>query len=118
LGLIFIYLFANNLRLIFYLATIPGLLAVLLLILLVSEKKEVSPSTKTPQKFSFSWKFLNPKVKLFLLISFIFALGNSSDAFLILRAKKFRLNHSAGSGRLCFIQSCSNSFGDLFGKTI
>ena len=91
LGLILIYFFANNLRLIFYLATIPGFLAVLLLILLVSEKKGVSPSTKTPQKFSFSWKFLNPKVKLFLLISFIFALGNSSDAFLILRAKNLGL---------------------------
>jgi len=91
LGLIFIYLFANNLRLIFYLATIPGFLAVLLLILLVSEKKEVKTSTKTSQKFSFSFRFLNPKVKLFLIISFIFALGNSSDAFLILRAKNLGL---------------------------
>jgi MFS family permease len=91
LGLILIYFFANNLRLIFYLATIPGFLAVLLLILLVSEKKGGGTSTKPPQKFSFSWKFLNPKVKLFLLISFIFALGNSSDAFLILRAKNLGL---------------------------
>jgi len=89
LGLLLIYFFGNNLRLIFYLATIPGILGVLLLILLVKEGK-TNPS-KSTKKFSFSWKFLNPKVKLFLLISFIFALGNSSDAFLILRAKNLGL---------------------------
>jgi MFS family permease len=89
LGLLLIYFFGNNLRLIFYLATIPGILGVLLLILLVKEEK-TNPS-KSTKKFSFSWKFLNPKVKLFLLISFIFALGNSSDAFLILRAKNLGL---------------------------
>jgi MFS family permease len=116
LGLIFIYLFANNLRLIFYLATIPGLLAVLLLILLVSEKKEVSPSTKTPQKFSFSWKFLNPKVKLFLLISFIFALGNSSDAFLILRAKNLGLTTQLAVAAYVLYNLVQTLLGTYLGK--
>jgi len=90
LGLLLIYFFANNLRLIFYLATVPGLLAVLLLILLVKEKP-IKTNKKDRQKSPFSLKCLNPKVKLFLLISFIFALGNSSDAFLILRAKNLGL---------------------------
>ena len=87
LGLLLIYLFSNNLRLIFYLAAIPGILGVLLLILLVKEKQSNKKQVLTKQKVSFSFKNLNPKVKLFLLISIIFALGNSSDAFLILQAK-------------------------------
>jgi len=91
LGLILIYFFADNLRAIFYLATIPGFLAVLLLIFLVKEKRENLTLQKSLKKFSLSSKFLNPKVKLFFVISFIFALGNSSDAFLILRAKNLGL---------------------------
>lgn len=90
IGLLLIYFFNNNLRLIFYLATIPGILGVVLLLFLVKEKRNRNLS-KSNKKFSFSWKFLNSKVKLFLLISFIFALGNSSDAFLILRAKNLGL---------------------------
>jgi MFS family permease len=116
LGLIFIYLFANNLRLIFYLATIPGFLAVLLLILFVSEKKEVGPSTKTSQKFSFSFRFLNPKVKLFLLISFIFALGNSSDAFLILRAKNLGLTTQLAVSAYVLYNLVQTLLGTYLGK--
>jgi len=116
LGLILIYFFANNLRLIFYLATIPGFLAVLLLILLVSEKKEVGPSTKTSQKFSFSWKFLNPKVKLFLIISFIFALGNSSDAFLILRAKNLGLTTQLAVAAYVLYNLVQTLLGTYLGK--
>jgi MFS family permease len=116
LGLIFIYLFANNLRLIFYLATIPGFFAVLLLILLVSEKKEVGPSTKTLQKFSFSFRFLNPKVKLFLIISFIFALGNSSDAFLILRAKNLGLTTQLAVAAYVLYNLVQTLLGTYLGK--
>lgn len=89
LSLILIYLFANNLRFIFYLAMIPGLISVLFLILLVKEKK--NNSKKTIKKISFSWKNLDKKVKFFIIVSLIFTLGNSSDAFLILRAKNLGL---------------------------
>jgi MFS family permease len=116
LGLIFIYFFANNLRLIFYLATIPGFFAVLLLILLVSEKKEVGPLTKTSQKFSFSFRFLNPKVKLFLIISFIFALGNSSDAFLILRAKNLGLTTQLAVAAYVLYNLVQTLLGTYLGK--
>jgi MFS family permease len=88
-ALILIYLFANNLRLVFYLAMIPGLIGVLLLIFLVKEKQ--NSQEKKVGKVNFSWKGLDPKVKFFVLVSFIFALGNSSDAFLILRAKNLGL---------------------------
>lgn len=89
LSLVLIYFFANNLRLIFYLSMIPGLISVLFLILLVKEKK--SDSKKTISKINFSWKNLDKKVKFFIIVSLIFTLGNSSDAFLILRAKNLGL---------------------------
>ncbi|MCX5641820.1 MAG: MFS transporter, partial [Candidatus Omnitrophica bacterium] len=37
--------------------------------------------------FTFRWRELDRSYKLFILVSFVFALGNSSDVFLILRAK-------------------------------
>lgn len=89
LSLVLIYFFANNLRLIFYIAVIPGLIGLLLLILLVKEKK--LESKKEIKKINFSWKNLDRRVKFFIIISLIFALGNSSDAFLILRAKNLGL---------------------------
>ncbi len=122
IGLILIYLFKDNLRVVFYFAAIPGLLGVLLLIFFVHEKSrsqifldsvgaasqsrgpksqknlESSPSKKFQglrfpasfiQNFSLIWK--NKKLSLFFLASIIFSLGNSSDVFLILRAKNLGL---------------------------
>lgn len=89
LSLILIYFFANNLRVIFYLAMLPGLIGVVLLVLLVKERKV--ESKRTIDKIDFSWEALDKKVKFFIIISLIFALGNSSDAFLILRAKNLGL---------------------------
>ncbi len=85
LSLVLIYFLASNLRLVFYLAMIPGLLGVLLLILLVKEIKK--PVDKKSRWGGFSLKNLDKKVIFFILVTFVFTLGNSSDAFLILRAK-------------------------------
>lgn len=85
LALVALYFLKENLRLTFFLAFIPGVIALLLLIFLVKEKKKIETEKKTFVKID--WKILQPKLKLFLLISFIFALGNSSDTFLLLNAK-------------------------------
>jgi MFS family permease len=91
IALLAIHFLDNKFRLIFLLAFIPAFIAILLLIFLVKEKKKelISPST-----FHFNWRNLDPSFKIFLLISFIFALGNSSDAFLILRAQNLGLSVS------------------------
>ncbi|MBI5127345.1 MFS transporter [Candidatus Roizmanbacteria bacterium] len=86
LGLIFLYLLKENMRLVFFLAFIPSVFALILLVFNVKEK----PLAKTDEKRHFvkiDFRSINPHLKLFLLVNFIFALGNSSDAFLILRAK-------------------------------
>jgi len=38
------------------------------------------------------WKILDPRLKLFLIVSFLFSLGNSSDTFLLLNAKNLGMS--------------------------
>jgi len=106
IGLILIYFLKENLRFIFYFAAVPGIIGVLLLVLFVREKAKIpflrqSPgapigvrrSKKTVSNFfqDFSLIRKNKKLSLFFIASIIFSLGNSSDAFLILRAKNLGL---------------------------
>lgn len=72
----------QNYRLVFGLAFFPALVAILLILFGVKDM-----IVKSTQAFRFSLRELNPKFKLFLVIMVIFTLGNSSDAFLILRAR-------------------------------
>ncbi len=91
IALLAIHFLDNNYRLIFFLAFIPAFIGILLLLFFVKEKKKEVNSSST---FHFSWHNLDPSFKIFLLISFIFALGNSSDTFLILRAQNLGLSLS------------------------
>lgn len=69
---------------IFIAATIPALLAVAVLIAFVPEKKKEARAVALP---SIKWSALSPELKRFLLVVGIFSIGNSSDFFLVLRAK-------------------------------
>jgi len=72
----------QNYRLVFLLAFIPALIAIVLI--LFGVKDIIARSVQT---FRFSFRELNPEFKRFLIILIVFTLGNSSDAFLILRAR-------------------------------
>jgi len=89
LAILLLYIFGNNLRLIFLLAVIPSVIGVILLILYVKEKQK---EAMKQEAIKFNWHNLNRSFKIFLFISIIFAIGNSSDAFLILRAKNLGLS--------------------------
>ena len=91
IALVAIHFLDNNFRLIFFLAFIPAFIGILLLLFLVKEKKKEVNSSSV---FRFNWHNLDPSFKIFLLISFIFTLGNSSDTFLILRAQNLGLSLS------------------------
>lgn len=97
---------SSGLRTIFFIAVIPSVIGVLLLVFFVRETakgkeksaKSLSASSssiknKPDKKLTFkgSWKSLDISLKIFIFISVIFAVGNSSDAFLILRAKNLGL---------------------------
>jgi MFS family permease len=73
----------DNYRPIFLIAFIPGVLAVLALL----GVREVRQTRTTPEGASFlSLRGYDSRFLVFLAISLLFAAGNSSDAFLILRA--------------------------------
>ncbi len=112
LALFLMNILREDLRTIFFIAFIPSLIGVLLLIIFVKEKRfaeskfsifnsqfslksQFSNLKNINFKFISNFKFqisnLSPSLKLFFLISIIFAIGNSSDAFLILRAKDLGL---------------------------
>ncbi len=80
--------FQGKMRPIFFIAFIPGLIGVLLLLFLVKEKSNQSVKAAAPKV---NWKNMDPAFKTFLFISLVFAMGNSSDAFLILRAQNLGL---------------------------
>lgn len=82
--------FHGNYRLVFWWSAVPGLIAVLLLIFFLKEKKAASQAAAEMPKLSF--RGLDPHLILFIISATVFALGNSSDAFLILRAKNLGLS--------------------------
>lgn len=74
---------------IFLLSLIPAGLGVILLFW-IREKKSSQPRTIRPRPsfagLAAQWKELDPRLQRFILIVFLFNLGNSSNQFLLLRA--------------------------------
>lgn len=85
LALVLLTLLEENYRLIFLIALIPAVTAVVLLLLFVKERVKIALSPAEVPKFNLGQ--FDRRFKLFLLIILIFGLGNSSDVFLIMRAK-------------------------------
>lgn len=88
-GLAFFLLayFNEDYRKVFWIAMVPGIIAVGCIIFFIKEKAR--PAEKPGYvKPNFSLASLNGKFKAFVLIVAIFSLGNSSDVFLILRAQQ------------------------------
>lgn len=73
----------ERLRTIFLLAAIPGFLSVLIVVLWVSEVQVERAASREPRRVA----RLDGQLIRFLLVVTLFTLGNSSDAFLLLRAR-------------------------------
>ena len=99
LAYFFIVRHKGDFKIIFLFSLIPAFLGLLFLFFIKEKKPEVKISQKK-LKFSRSminsdpgsriagaWKTLDKRLKLFLIFTFIFTLGNSSNQFLLLRAK-------------------------------
>jgi MFS family permease len=74
-------------RTLFLLAYLPGIIALILLIFGVKERKAAQPGPSS-QPVQLTLRPFDRRFKIFLLIIILFSLGNSSDAFLILKAKE------------------------------
>ncbi len=75
---------AQNWRSLYWVAFVPGLLGVLVLAVMVKEKRTPADLVR---KALPTITGLSPAYKRYLLICALFGLGNSSDTFLILRAQ-------------------------------
>ncbi len=87
-ALVYLYFFPGQYRLLFIIAVIPGIIAILLTFLLKDKQKSVSEK-KSPGFFSFLlyWKQSTKHFKLLVVGLLAFTLFNSSDAFLLLSIK-------------------------------
>jgi MFS family permease len=84
LAYIFIKSNALNYSKIFLWSILPALIGVLFLFF---ARETISTAWRERAKIKLHWKQLPMKLRLFLIVVFIFALGNSSNQFLMLRAK-------------------------------
>jgi MFS family permease len=81
--------FHDDIKTIFLLSFIPGMLAVLMLVFGLREKHAEGPRTPSaPFNFRSAWAEMPAGFRKYLLIILIFTLGNSTDAFLLLRAQQ------------------------------
>ncbi|MHB9038342.1 MAG: MFS transporter [Armatimonadota bacterium] len=76
-------------HIIFIAATVPAVLGWLVLLIFVPEKRRRDGEAKKPE---IRLSALDRRFKLFLAIVTLFAIGNSSDAFLVLRARSAPIN--------------------------
>ncbi len=104
IAFIILLMFTGNYRLVFWLSMIPGIIAVLVIVFFIKEKTSTTKSSsedfvipphppfphsggfaeakgKGGKGGLFDWRF-----KVFVAITTLFAIGNSSDVFLILKA--------------------------------
>lgn len=103
-------LFAEDLRTVFWLAAIPGFLAVLLIVTSVRETARQQASNG-----SFLRYVPRGRLRRYLIVLFIFTLGNSSDAFLLLRAGELGVSPVKIPLLWAFFQAVRMLFSTPFG---
>jgi MFS family permease len=77
----------QNFRWVFWLAVIPGVLAVSLLAIGIKERSQAVPTKTNPLRWG-SLKELGREYWLLVAVALLFNLGNSSEAFLLLRSQQ------------------------------
>ena len=77
-GVVFVYFlitrYKGDFKNVFLFSLIPAILGVLFLFFVREKRKEVKPAQ---EKLQFRWQALDKRLKLFLVFTFIFTLGNS-----------------------------------------
>ncbi|MDD5436569.1 MAG: MFS transporter, partial [Candidatus Omnitrophica bacterium] len=90
IALFFLMALKDNIRTVFLIAFIPAALAVLTLTFFLKDAPLKRLNDKDGLRFDL--RIFSPNFKRFLLATAIFAIGNSSDAFLIMRARGLGLS--------------------------
>jgi len=116
-GWLFLQRYASHLRWLYFVAFVPAVLGVLTLLFFVKEKGKTSEPAKpvvAPPKFALSG--LSPVYRRYLLAVGIFGLGNSSDAFLLLRAQDAGVSASRALLLYALFNVVEASLGWLAGR--
>ncbi len=82
----FLTIYKGDYKVVFLYSLIPAILAVLVLFF-IREKRRITPSNLGSSHLLIRWSGLDRRLKAFLIITSFFTLGNSSNQFLLLRAK-------------------------------
>ncbi|NMB84116.1 MFS transporter [Candidatus Roizmanbacteria bacterium] len=90
--LILLKSFSENIRTILMIAAIPSFIGLLFFFFIKEAKKNVKTAKKS---FSFDFSSIPNNFKVFLVVTALFSLGNSSDSFLILQSKSLGLSVSS-----------------------
>jgi MFS family permease len=105
-ALIFLYFYPHQYKTLFYLAFIPGLLAIVTCSLLKEKRKAAVHFSKASLENVFSfvtyWKKSSAAYKKLVTGLLLFALFNSSDVFLLLKMKETGMNDTAIIGVYIF----------------
>jgi MFS family permease len=104
LALIYLYYYPEEYQSLFYLAVIPGILAILTSFLLHESKRSIKVNDKPVSFFSFIkyWKNSPSMYRKVVIGLLVFALFNSSDVFLLLKAKSAGLDDTEVIGVYIF----------------
>jgi MFS family permease len=94
LALVYLYFHPNDYVTLFYIAFIPGVLAIVATLLLKEKKNDMAPTHEKVSFFSFLkyWKQSPAAYRQLSIGLLLFTLFNSSDVFLLLKAKDAGLN--------------------------
>lgn len=85
----FLWLWPGQLRILFLLTLLPGMIVVGLLVLGLRETTATSPAASPPGKrLQLTLRPFDRTFRVYLLALVVFTLGNSSDAFLLVRASE------------------------------
>jgi len=90
IAFLLLFLFPLNYSNIFLIATIPAILGVIIIAVFVKEAK----TAKNENQIKFHFNRLPKKFYFFLFIVFIFTLGNSADALLLVKTTETGINKS------------------------
>ncbi len=90
IAFLLLYFFPMNFTNIFLLATIPAIIGVITIIFFIKEIK----AEKKKEMPAFRVKQLPKKFYFFLVIIFVFTLGNSADALLLVKTKETGINQA------------------------
>lgn len=86
LAAVFLWLWPDQLRTLFLVTLLPGMLVVGLLV--IGLRETTTASARSDDKPALTLKPFGPDFRLYLLALIVFTLGNSTDAFLLVRASE------------------------------